>query len=228
MNIRSLLVTSKVPGPYKPFKDVQRSVEYKPSDTHDRNLKKWEKKRLEALDSIEKIIKSVLTLPHTYDQRKQKQLQGFRFFVAPSISKDRPEALAFITSIAQSLTTHNRSPKNLTSLKAETRHLEARLIAVESIVTGAYLLVLNRIESDYKAAWLSKSPKSSQLYQELSERLGELTEDKQKVCLEALHDHLTNRDAEANIKFGSLTKEATLKRIDESIEQLSASVSLKK
>ncbi|WP_133129288.1 hypothetical protein [Legionella yabuuchiae] len=225
--MKSLLI-SKAPGPYKPEREKHRFYGFNPSNTHDKNLLKWTNKYQRLSKEIDARLSSVQTLPAAYDERKKQQLSGFRFFITPSINTERPEGIAFITSIAQSL----NSPKNipaskLVGLKKDYHKLETRLRDSLTIIDGAHLFVLMRIENDYKSAWISKDPKSSQLYQELSQRLGEKTPAEQKTCLETFRDYLNNSDTQAKINFGSLTPEKMLAKINEYIDQLTPTVGLK-
>jgi len=220
---------SKQPAPYKPApQHVNTSNPH--HNTHEHNLLKWVKKHENALEHIKQVKSSSTTLSSSYEQRKAVQAANtsrLNFFAGLSNpSPERPDDINFITSIAESLGEKTKVTKNkLRELKGETHKLEAASDKMSTIVTGAYLYVMKKIEDSYKNAWVSKDPKSSQLYLELVARVGKKTDEEQHTCLTALHDHLQAEEIQKKIKFGSQKPDDVLAKLQEYIKVFVPSVS---
>ncbi len=217
----------KDPGPYK--QAPKPSGHYISSQhTHDVNFAKKEDRRKEILTEIKYIKESVNTLPKAYAARKAEQTKNssFRFFTAAST--ERPDEIDFITSIAKSLQAPIRPQKiNLHTLRKEVKNLEDTATTMQSIINGACFYVLHKIAEPYKNAWISNDPKASQLYCELTERMGINTDNEQAACLNALKSHLQTQPAQGKVIYGAQTQDAVLAKMDDYIKALSASSSSK-
>lgn len=181
----------------------------------------WKQRRERVLQRIVGANDVMHNLPQTYALRcKKTQPQQKRFFV----EKDEapvPEEIAFITSIADSLKVGTRATKaKLLAIKEQTRELEQLLKGFTLITEGAELFVMKKIEVDCQLSWRNNNPKSHALYQELLDRLGQLTCEAQEVRLNALKRHLQLQEVQKIVAWGALTYESVCKWIVLFIKEL--------
>lgn len=187
----------------------------------DPRLKEWQKKVTHASNRLDEIIKEAKNLPQAYEARKSFLSQ---FFTA---NRERSDAISFVVSIAASFESHMKvsasaSENTLIDLTDRTRTLKGQA----NVISGAYLLVMKTIENSYGQAYVSKDPHSSQLYLELSKKLGTINDKQQRTLLKALNTYL-NSEPGKQIKFGTLTNDAIMLKIETAITEIAPKSSVK-
>ena len=176
------------------------------------------------------IKKEAASLPTAYQQR---QLPASGFFSYFKSASPEPEEINFITSIASSLTLElHQSPiylrtlmgnisEGLRPVKEDTRQIKAKALMMASILDGAYLSVMEKIEAPYRNAWIYKDPTVDPLYTEVAMRIGKKTDAQKIDCLMALQNYLKTPAAQATVAFGSKKPGELLAAIQEQIDSLS-------
>jgi|GEM_PF-4726865 len=180
-------------------------------------LNAWQKKVDHALNSIKESVEFAKNLPQAYSDSKSFMGKLFE-------TNERSNALGFITSLAKNFTPHTNvstsaAESSLKDLKVKTKALKKTAYDTTSIMNGAYLLVMNTIEQSYEQGYISRNPTSSQLYCLLSKRLGETTASEKKSSLQALGAYL-NSVPNHEIKFGTLTNDAIMHKIEAQIAKI--------
>ena len=146
-------------------------------------------------------IKEALDLPQVYEGRKSAQRGFLGFFARPNPT--RLAALDFITSIA-------------TTIKDDQQNAIA-------LINGTYFHVMYSISMPYKTAIYYTDPKSSVLYDMLSDLTDGKTSEEKITCLSSLSAHLTQDKIGAQIKLEQEEIKAILTDIESQIEALATS-----
>lgn len=176
-----------------------------------------------TIETTHKIVKeyadNARSLPKQYKNRVEKEMSFLRKYLG-GISDERPEEIIFILSIANSIQPSCSTRLNLKNLTQETKRLDKMAQCTPLIIHGAYLFVQNEIKASYQNAWFSKDPHSSKLFQELTHRLGEKSNDEKMACLTALQTHLQSKTIHDKILFGSKGVEKVLSQLNTQISSL--------
>jgi len=177
---------------------------------------------IEASKSVTEVLTKANSLPDAYQKRKTETASFLKYLVGTSA--DRPEEINFIISVAVSIDSNTSfsSTLNLRNLTAQTKHLDDIIRDTPLIIDGAYLLVHHEIETSYNQAWLSKDPRASQLYVELTERLGEKSNQDKIACLTALQTHLQSKSIQEKVNFGSKSAEKMLSQLTTQLDLLAS------
>lgn len=171
---------------------------------------------IDASSAVKEVLAKLPSLPDAYQKRKVETTSFLKKFIVGT-SADRPEEINFITSVTASIDsdTSFSVPLNIRNLATQTKRLNEITRITPLIIDGAYLFVHHEIEESYRKAWVSKDPRASQLYVELTARLGEKSNQDKIACLTALQTHLQSKSVQEKVSFGS-------KGVDKVLSQLSS------
>lgn len=184
-------------------------------------------------------------LRQAYEKRRDNQpyiLSLIRFI--GSTSPERPEAIDFITSIAKdmelraaalqdSLGTLQKTQVRFDPLKLKHRSHQLKdlseqafrmSVSMSLVIDGACIYILQEIEAHYKTARLT-NPTWSNLYMELSSRVGKKTDESRIACLEELQLYLQTEPAQKSVHFGSKNVVLVLAKIAEQMSEISPPLS---
>ena len=202
----------------------------------DQSLMQFKNAFSTAQNIVEQLKSGTSTLPTAYRQREAAQVG---FFDRPAGNSPEPEEISFIMSIASSLKLEaNLTPvytaaligdksKASRLLKDDTQQVNKIATSMTSIIDGAYIAFMDKIATSFSKNWWYTNPMTNPLYAEMSERVKTKTNEEKVTCLVALQDYLRTPEAQATVKFGSRTAETMLADIQEQIDALLPSSSIK-
>lgn len=171
--------------------------------------------------AIEPFLTKTKSLPEDYKARVEREATFFRRYVTGT-STERPEEINFILSVASSIDPAFSTPLSLRNLTTQKKRLDEMPRITPLIIDGAYLLVQHEIHTSYQSAWFRKDPHSSQLYVELTERLGEKSNEEKIACLMALQTHLQAKSIQEKVNFGSKGVEKILAQLTDQLASLAS------
>lgn len=189
-----------------------------------------------AQNIVAQLKSGTSTLPTAYRQREAAQAG---FFDRSTGSSPEPEEISFIMSIASNLKVEANltpayiaaligdKPKASRLLKNDTLQVNTMATSMTLIIDGAYIAVMDKIAASFRGNWWYTNPMINPLYAEISERVKIKTNEEKVTCLVALQDYLRTPETQASVKFGIKTAETMLSDIQEQIEALKPSSSIK-